>query len=587
MSPRSRLLSAVRDRVDIRDLVPSRADYDLRPRTLRSDLLAGVTVGVVALPLALAFGVSSGVGPAAGLVTAVVAGIVAAVFGGSNVQVSGPTGAMAVVLAPIVAQHGMGAVALVTLLGGAIVLVCGLLRLGRVVTYIPWPVVEGFTLGIAAIIFLQQVPAAVGAVAETGHNTLVTAVRSVGTAFAPSGGMLDGAAPTWLWTLAVVAVVAVVLLVLPRVARALPASLIAVALVTVVAEALDAPVPRIGELPSSLPFPVLPDASFGAVRDLVGAAVAIAALAAIESLLSARVAASLSTGPYHPDRELVGQGLASIASGLFGGMPATGAIARTAVNVRSGARSRLAAVVHSLVILAVIYLATGPVGRIPLAALASVLMVTAFRMIGAATIRSVLTSTRPDAVTFVVTALITVAFDLIEAVQIGLLVAAFFALRSVAGATSVRREPLPGVAHQGDERIALFRLDGAMFFGASDRILGEVTALAGSPTTGTAPTSTPPTGESDGLREPVDVVVLRLSQLQLVDATGARALADLVEELERRGVTVLVKGIRPQHRRLLEAVGLNRVLRHENHLFADLPAAVEHARSHVRRARTA
>ena len=586
MTMRARLVAAARDRVDIRDLVPSRADYDLRPRTLRSDLLAGVTVGVVALPLALAFGVSSGVGPAAGLVTAVVAGIVAAVFGGSNVQISGPTGAMAVVLAPIVAQHGLGSVALATLLGGAMVLACGLLRLGRVVTYIPWPVVEGFTLGIAAIIFLQQVPAAVGVAAETGHNTLVTAVRSVGAALWPSGGIVDagvpdgslpdGGAPAWVWTLALVAVVAAVMLMLPRLAKALPASLVAVALVTVLAEVLRVPVPRIGELPSSLPFPVLPEATPDAVRDLVGAAVAIAALAAIESLLSARVAATMAdTGTYHPDRELVGQGLASLASGLFGGIPATGAIARTAVNVRSGARTRLAAVVHALVILAVIYLATGPVGRIPLAALAGVLMVTSFRMIGAGTIRSVLTSTRPDAITFVVTAVITVAFDLIDAVQIGLLVAAFFALRAVAGATSVHREPLPGVAHEGDERIALFRLDGAMFFGASDRILGEVTAVTH------APTGASSDDPSESLHEPVEVVILRLSHVQLVDATGARALADLVLELERRDVTVLVKGIQPQHRKLLRAVGLHRMLRHESHLFTDLPAAVEHARSHV------
>jgi SulP family sulfate permease len=201
-------------------------------------------------------------------------------------------------------------------------------------------------------------------------------------------------------------------------------------------------------------------------------------------------------------------------------------------------------------------------------------MVTSFRMIGAGTIRSVLTSTRPDALTFVVTAVITVAFDLIDAVQIGLLIAAFFALRAVARATSVHREPLPGVAHEGDERIALFRLDGAMFFGASERILSEVTAL----------TRTRSDGLPDSLHEPVEVVILRLSHVQLVDATGARALADLVLELERRDVTVLVKGIQPQHRKLMEAVGLNRMLRHERHLFADLPAAVEHARSHVVRA---
>ncbi|MFC7024064.1 SulP family inorganic anion transporter [Promicromonospora thailandica] len=571
---RARLLAAVRRRADVRDLLPSRSDYDLRPRTLRSDLLAGVTVGVVALPLALAFGVSSGVGPAAGLVTAVVAGVVAAVFGGSHLQISGPTGAMAVVLAPIVAQHGVGSVALVTLLGGALVLACGVLRLGRVVTYVPWPVVEGFTLGIAAIIFLQQVPAAVGVAAETGHNTLVTAVRSVGAALWPSGAVVDGTVvegvvhgsgtPAWVWTLTVVAVVAVVMLVLPHVARALPASLVAVALVTVLAEVLHAPVPRIGELPDALPLPVLPDATPALVRDLAGAALAVAALAAIESLLSARVAAGMSAeadpdapaDAYHPDRELVGQGLASLASGVFGGIPATGAIARTAVNVRTGARTRLSAVVHALVILAVIYLATGPVGRIPLAALAGVLMVTSFRMIGARTIRSVLASSRPDALTFVVTAVVTVAFDLIVAVQIGLVVAAFFTLRSLARATSVHRDPLPGPAREGDEHIALFRIDGAMFFGAADRILGEVTAAS--------------------VRDDVLVVVLRLSHLRVMDATGGRALADLVAELERRGMTVLVKGVQPEHGKLLRAVGLRHAVRPDE--------AVELARARVREA---
>ena len=551
-------------RLSVRDLLPRRDDYDPRPRAIGADLLAGLTVGVVALPLALAFGVSSGVGPAAGLVTAVIAGLVAAVFGGSRFQVSGPTGAMAVVLAPIVAQHGLASVALVTVLAGLLVVAAGVLRLGRAVTFIPWPVVEGFTLGIAAIIFLQQVPAALGVHADVGGNTLVTAVRAV----ADAAGALDGLAldATALWSVAIVALVAVLMLALPRLHAAIPASLVAVVAATVLAQATEAPVARIGSLPDTLPVPVLPGVSPAALGDLLGAAVAIAALAAIESLLSARVAASMAPGGsvYQPDRELVGQGLASVASGLFGGMPATGAIARTAVNVRSGARTRLAAVVHALVILAVIYLATGPVGRIPLAALAGVLMVTSFRMIGARTIRAVLRSTRSDAATFVVTAVITVAFDLIEAVQIGLVVAAFFALRRLAGASSVHREPLPGVAHEGDEHIALFRLDGAMFFGASDRILGEVTDTS--------------------VRENVLVVILRLSQLRMVDATGARALAELVAALEQQGITVLVKGVQPRHRKLMTTVGVLDELRHESHLFTTLDDAVTHARSHVRRA---
>ncbi len=543
----------------LRALLPTRRDYDLRPRILGADLVAGLTVGVVALPLALAFGVSSGVGAAAGLVTAVVAGIVAAVFGGSGVQVSGPTGAMAVVLAPVVAAHGIGSVALVSVLAGVVVLAAGALRLGRLVTYIPWPVVEGFTLGIACVIFLQQVPGAVGAQAPTGLNPAVAAWNSVVAAVTAADG-------TIAWTLGAAGLVAVVMIVLQRAAPAVPASLVGVALVTVLAEALDAPIDRIGALPDSLPLPVLPSADAAALRDLLGAALAVAALAAIESLLSARVASTMTSAAgdgavYHPDRELVGQGLASMASGLFGGMPATGAIARTAVNVRSGARTRLAAVTHALVILAVIYLATGPVSRIPLAALAGVLMVTTTRMIPARTVMQVVRASRGTAITFAVTAVITVAFDLIEAVQIGVLVAAFFTLRSVAGAAGVHREPLPGPAQPGDEHIALFRLDGAMFFGAADRLLSQVSR--------------------DSLRDGVTVVVLRLSGLRMVDATGAKALAELVHELEHRGIMVLVKGVKPGHLGLLRTVGVLDELRDERHVFATLETAIAHARAHV------
>ena len=535
-----------------RELLPGRADYDLRPPVLRADLLAGLTVGVVALPLALAFGISSGAGAAAGLITAVVAGIVAAVFGGSPVQVSGPTGAMAVVLAPIVAVHGTASVALVSILGGVVVLVAGAARLGRLVGYLPWPVVEGFTLGIACIIFLQQIPAAVGTTAPPGRNPLLGA----GSALANAGSAAG-------WTVATVAVVAVTMLALPKLHRGIPASLVAVILATVGAELTHAPVPRIGTLPSSL-VPTLPHFDLGVVHDLAGAVVAVAALAAIESLLSARVAATMTrggppVGPTRPDRELVGQGLASIASGLFGGMPATGAIARTAVNVRSGARTRVASISHALVILAVIYAATGLVSRIPLAALAGVLLITSLRMVPLATIREVVRASRSSAVTFAVTALVTVAADLILAVEIGLLVAAFFALRHLAHAARARRDTLPGPAAEGDEHIAVFRFEGAMFWGASERVVTEIAAAAGE----------------------VLVVILRFSRLHLLDATGAKALGETIGELEARGVTVLLKGIQDHHQHLLTTTG---VLRTGSHLFTHLDDAVAHARAHVHRA---
>ncbi|WP_221176631.1 SulP family inorganic anion transporter [Arthrobacter oryzae] len=535
--------------------LPSRHDYQSLHSAWKTDLLSGITVGIVALPLALAFGVSSGVGAEAGLITAVVAGLVAAIMGGSNVQVSGPTGAMVVVLAPVVASHGAGSIAVVSLLAGLLVCALGLSGLGRAVAFIPWPVVEGFTLGIAAIIFLQQVPMATGTAGVPGENTLLSAI----------GSASRSSFPTALQTLAVVAGVAAVMLLLPRLHKALPASLIAVLLATVAADLLRLDIPRIGALPHSLPTPAMPAFDASPVGGLLMPAVSIAALAAIESLLSARVASGMvgpdgrPTGAYVPDRELTGQGLASMATAFFGGMPATGAIARTAVNVRSGAKTRLSAIVHALVLLAIIYLAAGLVGRIPLAVLSGILMVTATRMVSRRTVNAVLRSTRADAAVFVLTALITVAFDLIVAIEIGLAAAAVFTLRKFASLSGVQREEIPGERVPGDKHIAIFRLDGAMFFGAAERVLQEINKV-----------------------QDIQVAIIRLSQLRMLDATGAHTLVEVISALELRGVTVLLKGVQPQHLDLVTNVGVIRSLRHHKHLFTALAAAVEHARSHVR-----
>ncbi|MET1022606.1 MAG: SulP family inorganic anion transporter, partial [Arthrobacter sp.] len=369
-----------------------------------------------------------------------------------------------------------------------------------------------------------------------------------------------------LQTLGVVAVVAAVMLLLPKLNKALPASLIAVLLATVASELLQLDIPRIGALPDSLNAPSVPALDPDALGGLLMPAVSIAMLAAIESLLSARVAAGMvgpdgrPSGTYSPDRELTGQGLASVAAGVFGGMPATGAIARTAVNVRSGARTRLSAIVHALVLLAIIYLAAGLVGKIPLAVLAGILMVTATRMVSMHTVTAVLRSTRADAFVFGLTALITVAFDLIVAIEIGLVAAALFTLRKFASLSGVKREEIPGAREPGDEHIAIFRLDGAMFFGAAERVLQEISQV-----------------------KDIQVAIIRLSQVRMLDATGAHTLVEVISALELRGVTVLLKGVQPQHLELVTNVGVIRSLRHHKHLFTSLPEAVEHARSHVRR----
>lgn len=535
----------------LRSLLPTRNDYASLPHSWRRDITAGFTVGIVALPLALAFGVSSGAGAEAGLVTAIVAGFVAAIFGGSHVQVSGPTGAMVVVLGPIVALHGASALAVVCLMAGVMVILAGVFRLGGLVAVIPRPVIEGFTVGIAAIIFLQQVPAALGSTPGASDNAVVAALQSIPTGF-------DASLPA---SIALVAVVAAVMTFLPRFWPHIPASLVAIVVATAGAVLLGLPVAAIGELPAGLPAPTVPSIDPDLVMSLVGPAVAVAILAAIESLLSVRVAATMTdAGNYLPDRELVGQGLATLAAGFFGGMPATGAIARTAVNVRSGARTRVSSITHSLVLLGVVSVGAAVVSQIPLAALAGVLMVTATRMVSLTRVRHILRTSHSEAWIFATTALITVSFDLIYAVGIGILAAAFFALRAVARTSGVTLERIPGVAAPGDERIALFALEGALFFGAAERMLEAVEDVHN-----------------------IDVVIIRMSGLHLLDSTGAEHFTEVITALEARGVTVLVKGLRSRHIELATRIGVVASLRHKAHLFESLDDAVEHARSHIRR----
>jgi SulP family sulfate permease len=544
----------------LRQLLPAKSDYKGLGRSWRGDLLAGVTVGVVALPLALAFGITAGLGATAGLVTAVVAGAVAAIFGGSHVQVSGPTGAMTVVLVPLIARHGAEAVLVVGLMAGLLLIGAAVAGFGRYLAFIPWPVIEGFTLGIAVIIFLQQVPSALGVPKPDGENTAAVAVKAIGNA------TRNGAASA----LAVVLVVVAVMLLAPRIRKGLPASLIAVVAATVVARAAGLDVAVIGSLPASIPAPSWPSFSLDELSELSSAVLAVATLAGLESLLSAKVADGMATTPRHdPNRELFGQGLANIGSSIFGGMPATGAIARTAVNVKAGARTRVAALVHALVLVAVVYQGAGIVADIPLAALAGVLMVTAARMVERHNVRTILRATRSDALILGVTAVITVTFDLIVAVEVGMAVAAVLALRQLARTSTAVVDQLSPIDAElarslRREHIVIYRLDGALFFGAVQRFLDELTAV-----------------------EDVRVVILRMPELQILDVTGAQALSDVIDQLERRHITVLLKGPRPHHLRILREVGAIDRLAHDNHLFDDLDLAIAHARDHAaRRAHT-
>lgn len=535
-------------------LVPRRSDW-AHARVGR-DLSAGLMVGLIALPLALGFGVSSGMGAGAGLVTAIVAGAVAAVFGGSRVQVSGPTGAMTVVLVPIIAAYGPDGVLVVGLLAGVILIGLGYVGAGRFIRYVPVPVVEGFTVGIAVIIALQQLPAALGSEVHAEKVLVLAWLAVQGWATAP------------VWTPVAMAVAVVAgILALSRIRPGLPGSLLAVVVATAANTWLDLGAATIGRIPSGIPSPSLPDVAFGDLDALLLPAVAVAALAALESLLSATVADAMSVGQRHDsDRELVGQGLANLAAPLFGGIPATAAIARTAVNVRSGATSRWAALTHAAFLLLVVLLAARWVSEIPLAALAGVLVATAVHMVRVSSLRALARSTRGDAAVLAVTAVATVLVDLVTAVLLGLVVAGFVALRQTAATARLDEIPLDAGDHTDeeqsllDQQIVAFRIDGPLFFAAAHDFLLELAEV------------------SD-----VRVVVLRMSRVTTIDATGAHVLADTINRLEGRGVTVLLSGVQPQHEQVLRELGVHDRLAHERHLFDDTPSAIAHARVHAAR----
>ncbi len=540
----------------IASLLPTRTDLADMRRDPRRDLLAGLTVAIVALPLALGFGVSSGLGAEAGLATAVVAGALAALFGGSNLQVSGPTGAMTVVLVPIVGQYGPTGVLTVGLMAGLMLVALAALRAGKYMQYVPAPVVEGFSLGIACVIGLQQIPNALGVPKPEGDRVLVVTWRAV-EEFARH--------PNWTAVGFTVAVAAV-MLAGARWRPTVPFSILAVIAATGVAQAagLDAAKP-IGDLPSGLPAPSLSFLDLGALGSLLAPAVAVAALAALESLLSASVADGMTVGQKHdPDRELFGQGLANIAAPLFGGVPATGAIARTAVNVRTGAGSRLAALTHAAILAAIVFAAAPLVSKIPLAALAGVLLATAVRMVEVGSLRAMAKATRSDAVILVLTAVATLALDLVYAVIIGLVVAGALALRAVAKQARLDQVPLDRGDHSAEEHallaehIVAYRIDGPLFFAAAHRFLLELTEVAD-----------------------VRVVILRMSRVSTMDATGALVLKDAVEKLKRRGILVLASGIRPGQRQVLDSVGALEPLRHDGREYATTPEAIRGARQYL------
>ncbi len=381
------------------------------------DLVAGVTVAIVALPLAIGFGITSGMSAQAGISTAILAGFIAALFGGSRYQVSGPTGAMTVVLIPVIAKNGIEAIPVLGLMAGLIVIAMSVLQLGGIINRIPWSVVEGFTLGIAVVIALQQLPMALGVAKGEGDRTLQVAINTIKGAI--DNGVHSSTISILLLTLLIKFNIVKIIERL-KLKPYIPASFSALAITTLIVALFNLDVAKIGEIPRNV-F-IWKGSSLHFSSSLITPAILIALLAAIESLLAARVADGMThtQEKFHPNKELFGQGLATMMASIFGGQPATGAIARTSVNIRSGGKTKMAALIHALFLLIVVLLLSPIFALIPLPAIAGVLIGTSVRILNPKSIREQLTSTWQEVSTYVVTALVTITVDLIWAIFVGI-----------------------------------------------------------------------------------------------------------------------------------------------------------------------
>lgn len=400
----------------------------MQTKNLARDAVAGVTVAIVALPLALGFGITSGMSAAAGLTTAIIAGFIAAIFGGSRFQVSGPTGAMTVVLIPIIHSYGVEAIPLLGLMAGVMVIAMALLKIGPFINRIPWPVVEGFTVGIAAVIALQQIPLALGVAKHAGDRSIPIAIGTINDAV--NSGI------QWQ-TLALVVITLAIKFTFPWLWKRtnfkfhIPASAVAIVVVTLILHLLALDSATIGDIPRSIGAWNGNLLDLSLIPSLIVPASMIAALCAIESLLSARVADSMAhiqvENQFNTNKELFGQGVATVVASIFGGMPATGAIARTSVNVRAQAFSKNASAFHAVVLLIIAMIAAPLVSAIPSAAIAGVLIGTSYRILNPSSIRESLRTTKSDAAILIVTAISTLAIDLIWGIGIG--IALFLALK--------------------------------------------------------------------------------------------------------------------------------------------------------------
>ena len=523
-------------------------------QTFMADFMAGIIVGIVALPLAIAFGIASGVSPEKGIITAIVAGLMISLFGGSKVQIGGPTGAFIVIVYGIIQQYGIQGLTIATLMAGVFLILLGVLRLGTIIKYIPYPIVVGFTSGIAVTIFTTQIKDLLGMTIEGGVPS--DFIEKWGT-YLYNIGNID------LWSTLVGIVSVVIIAVTPRFSKKVPGSLVAIIVMTVAALLLKQyaginSIETIGDrfsINSTLPGAVVPELTWETVKGLVGPAVTIAVLGAIESLLSATVADGVIGDHHNSNTELIGQGIANIASPLFGGIPATGAIARTMTNINNGGRTPIAGIVHAVVLL-LIFLFLMPLAQyIPMACLAGVLVVVSYGMSGWRSFMAMLRNPKSDITVLLLTFFLTIIFDLTVAIEFGLICACLLFMRRMAETTDVHavldeidlnedadmeRGNLEHLTIPKD--VEVYEINGPYFFGAGNRF-EDIMARYG--------------------RRP-KVRIIRMRKVPFIDSTGLHNLENMCLMSQKEGITVVLSGVNPKVEGVLKRNHFERIVGEQN-----------------------
>ena len=536
-----------------------------------ADAMAGLIVGIVALPLAIAFGIASGVSPEKGIITAIVAGFVISALGGSRVQIGGPTGAFIVIIYGVIQEFGLGGLMVATIMAGVILVMLGLLRLGTIIKFIPYPIVVGFTSGIAVTIFTTQVKDLFGL--TTGQ--LPADFISKWGVYFQSFGTID-------WPSAAVGILSVVIIALtPRISRKVPGSLVAILVMTVGAYLLKEyagvdSIKTIGsfypDIKATIPSLTVPEITWNQFRTLLPTAMVIAVLGAIESLLSATVADGVCGDHHDSNQELLGQGVANILSPLFGGIPATGAIARTMTNINNGGRTPVAGIVHAFVLLLIFLVLMPLASYIPMACLAGVLVVVSYNMSGWRTFAQLMKNPKSDVAVLLITFFLTVIFDLTVAIEVGLLIACLMFMKRMAETTEIR--VIAGEIDPNDETDAtvheehliipegaeVYEINGPYFFGIANKFEDLMATME---------------------RHPL-VRIIRMRRVPFIDSTGLHNLQNLCEMSHKEGTHIVLSGVTPNVHAALEHAGFDRLLGRD-HICPNINVALDRAREILKR----